>query len=189
MDSLVFTDNKVQLNLINTNARSLQPKSSSLIRCFLNLTLTFAIITETWLHGGTRLELETERLLLGHGLRMHALSREPLASGVCYGGLAIICREACTKSSVLSFPNPDKFEVLPTMIKVSDVKRKIFAIAAYIPPNYTVGRGRQCLQHISNLVLSIKNRFTDPLIVVAGDFNQWDIPPPWPNTVIFKSSD
>ena len=171
MINLDFNDNKVQLNLINTNARSLRPKTSSLIRCFINLSLTLAIITETWLPGGSGLEKESEDLLLGHGLRMHALSREPLASGVCYGGVAIICRESCTRTNVIPFPNPERFEVLPVSVKISDVKRKIFAIAVYIPPNYTVGRGRQCMQHVSDLVLSIKNKHVDPLILVAGDFN------------------
>ena len=165
----------MQVNVINTNARSLRPKLSSLIRCFLNLSLVLAVVTETWLPGGSTLERESENLLLGHGLRLDSLSRQPAPSGVCYGGVAVITRESCTKTEPVQFPNPELYEVLPLAVKVANVRRKIYVVAAYIPPNYTVGKGRACLQHISDLVLSIKNRFPDPLILVAGDFNQWDI--------------
>ena len=170
-----FIDNKTQLNVINTNARSIRPKIKSFITCFMNLTLTLAIVTETWLANGSSLELQAESLLLGSGLRIHTLNREPLASGVAYGGVALILRDATTKSELFRFPNPECFEVLPISIKVSEVPRKLFAIAAYIPPNYAMPRGRACLQHVADLVLTISNRHQDPLIIVGGDFNQWDI--------------
>ena len=170
-----FMDNKVQLNIINTNARSLRPKIPSLIRCFLNLALTFAIVTETWFSSGGMLEKQSEDLLLGHGLVLHALNRPPSLSGASHGGVAVIARDSCTKSSIIKFANPEAFEVLPVLITLPDVIRKIHVIAAYIPPNYPVPRARQCMQHISDLVLHVKNAAPDPLILVAGDFNQWNI--------------
>ena len=133
------------------------------------------MVSETWFTDGSRLEQETEHLLLGHGLRLQTLNRPPLVSGVSYGGVAIITRENCTRSTLLKFPNPECFEVLTTSITHPDIKQKIFVTAAYIPPNYTVPRGKQCLQHISDVVLHIKNTNPDPLVLVAGDFNQWDI--------------
>ena len=139
------------------------------------MALILAIVSETWFTDGSRLEQETERLLLGHGLRLQTLNRPPLLSGVSYGGVAIITRENSCKSSPLKFPNPEAFEVLATCITVPEINQKLFAVAAYIPPNYPVPRGRLCLSHISDVVLQIKNSNPDPLIVVAGDFNQWDI--------------
>ena len=168
-------DNKTQMNVINTNARSLRPKISSFLRCFLNMSLTLAIITETWFAAGSRLDLQAEDLLLGHGLRAYTLNRDPLRSGVAYGGVAIILRDSITKGQPFHFPNPEKFEVLPLSVKVSDVSRRLFVIAAYIPPGYSVPRGRACLQHIADVVLTIKNKHEEPLILVAGDFNQWDV--------------
>ena len=169
-----FLDGKIPVNIINTNARSLRPKIQSFIECFLSLALTFAIVTETWFAHGTALELESERLLLGHGLGINCLNRPPV-NGLSHGGVAIVYRSSTTKLANYSFMNPEGFEVLPCTATVTGISRKFFILAAYIPPGYSVPRGRACLQHIADIVLDIKGRHTDPLIVCAGDFNQWDI--------------
>ena len=172
----MFSDNKTQFNVINTNACLLRPKISSFLTCFLNLAMTLAIVTETWFAQGNSLDLRSEELLMGHGIKSFTLSRDPHPStGVAYGGVAIFLRDSITKANVYQFPNPEKFEVLPLSVTVADVSRKLFVLAAYIPPGYAVGRGRACLHHIADIVLMIKNRHEDSLVLVAGDFNQWDI--------------
>ena len=174
--SFDFEDNKTQFNIINTNARSLRPKIASFVKCFINLTLTLAIVTETWFANGNALDRQAEELLLGHGISLHSLNRDPHPlSGISYGGVSIMLRDSITKASKFDFPNPDRFEVLPLSVKVANLYRPLFVIAAYVPPGYAVARGRACTQHVADLVLTIKNRFADPLILVAGDFNQWDI--------------
>ena len=176
MDQNELIDNKIAINVINTNARSLRPKIASFIQCFINLSLVLAIVTETWFADGSRLELETENLLLGHGLRLQTLNRPPHhLSGVSYGGVAIVTRENCSRSSVVRFPNPENFEVLPVCLTIPEIQQKLFVVAAYVPPNYLVARGKLCLSHISDLVFHIKNTNPNPLILVAGDFNQWDL--------------
>ena len=174
-ETVKFLDNKTQFNIINTNARSLRPKISSFLTAFMNLSLVLAIVSETWLANGSALERESERLLFGHGLRLSCLNRDPLPSGVAYGGVAIITRDAMTRVDQYKFDNPLKFEVLPLSVNIKSVRRRLFAVAVYVPPNYPVARGRECLQHVSDLVLDIKRKHRDPLILVAGDFNQWDI--------------
>ena len=168
-------DNKLALNLINTNARSLRPKIPSFITCFTNLALCLAIVTETWFAAGNRLELETENLLLGNGLTMKCLNRQPTINGLSHGGVAIIYRDTWARSKDYEFANPDFYEVLPLRLDFAELTRPLFVVAAYIPPGYNVGRGRACLQHINDLVLDIKNKHQDPYIVVAGDFNQWEV--------------
>ena len=74
-----------------------------------------------------------------------------------------------------SFPNHENFEVLPIVANLFASQRKFYIVAAYIPPNYTVARGKACLQHINDLVLEIKRRSTHPYIIIAGDFNQWPV--------------
>ena len=44
-----------------------------------------------------------------------------------------------------------------------------------MPPNYCIGRARSCIRHISDIILDIKDKVDDPLIHLAGDFNQWDV--------------
>ena len=168
-------DNKTQINLINTNARSLRPKIASFVRCFFGLALTFAIITETWLASGSRLEQDSEDMLLGHGLSFHYLNRVPGANGVAHGGVAVVAKNSCTKVKAYQFLNPEGFEVLPLVVTESSILRKFYIIAAYIPPNYPVPRGKACLNHIKDLILDIKNQCPDPYIVLGGDFNQWDV--------------
>lgn len=173
---MFLCDNKTQCNIINTNACSLWPKISSFLTCFLNLTLTIAVITEPWFANGSPLNLRSEDLLLGHGIRSFTVNRNPHpSSGVAYGGVAVFLRDSATKAAVYNFPNPERFEVLPLSVNLADVARKMFVIASYVPPGYNVGRGGACLQHIADLVLMIKNRHEDPLLLIAGDFNQWDI--------------
>ena len=170
-----FLDNKVDLNVINTNARSLRPKTKSFIECFISLSLTMAVITETWLAHGSRLENDVENLLHGHGLAVHYLNRKPSANGVSHGGVAIVLKNNLASGKEYSFLNPDSFEVLPLQVDLFSIKRKLFVIAAYVPPNYPVARGRACLQHISNIVLDIKRGNPGAYIIVAGDFNQWEV--------------
>ena len=168
-------DNKLAMNIINTNARSLWPKLPSFIVCFTNLALCLAIVTETWFAAGSRLELETENLLLGQGLNMRCLNRPPSINGLSHGGVAIIYRDSWARGKSYKFDNPDQYEVLPLRLDFAEFDRPMFVIAAYIPPGYTVPRGRACLQYINDLVLDIKTKHQDPYILVSGDFNQWEI--------------
>ena len=168
-------DNKTQINVINTNARSLRPKIASFVRCFVNLSLTFAIITETWLASGSRLERQSEDLLLGHGLSTYYLNRAPSANGVAHGGVAVVAKNSRCKMSVIPFPNVESFEVLPLVLDEYTIRRNFYIVAAYIPPGYTVARGKACLAHIRDLILHVKNICPDPYIIVAGDFNQWEV--------------
>ena len=84
-------------------------------------------------------------------------------------------RSATTKVKRYSFPNPDNFEVLPATATVKTIGRQFALIAAYMPPGYTVAKGKECLQHINDLVLDFKHKLANPYIIIMGDFNQWKI--------------
>ena len=170
-----MTNKVLNFNLINTNSRSLQPKVNSLLRNFSELDLQLAIIAETWLTEGSQLELDTENLLLGQGLHAITRSREPSAAGFSHGGVAVIIKENISRPKVYKYPNPENYEVLPVITPIQGQARRMAIIAAYIPPGYSVARGRGCMQHISDLVLKVKSDIDDPLVCVAGDFNQWDV--------------
>ena len=163
------------LNYINTNARSLRPKITSVIDAFANLDLTFAAVTETWFSDGDKLEKESDDLLLGHGIRSLVRNRPPGNAGYSHGGVALLFRDSLVSAKLIDFPNPDLFEVLPVLLTIKGVKRKFAIITVYIPPGYAVPRGRACLQHVNDLVLEIKNRNDSPYIGIFGDFNQWPI--------------
>ena len=53
--------------------------------------------------------------------------------------------------------------------------KRIVALACYIPPNYNIQRGRGCMEFIGSIVMEMKRRYNDPLVVVAGDFNSGEL--------------
>ena len=79
------------------------------------------------------------------------------------------------KLKALTFANPEKFEVLVTAGSIVGQSRKLVVIGAYIPPGYTQARGRSCLEYIADMLMEVKRKYREPLIVLAGDFNQWPI--------------
>ena len=167
--------NKTIFNITNTNARSLRPKMASFIDSFNELETNIAIVTETWFKDGEALDQESENLLLGHGIKMVTKSRVPGRNGVAHGGVAIFVKDNEMRLKVYNFPNPEGAEVLPVEAKIEGVERKCFIIGAYLPPGYSMTKGRACLQHINNLILELKTKFRDCLICLSGDFNQWEI--------------
>ena len=96
----VIKENKhdgTQINVINTNARSLCPKIESLIDCFNEMEVTLGVVTETWLADGESLDRDVADLAKGAGLGMVCLNRKPNGRGVVYGGVAVVHNTAaCT---------------------------------------------------------------------------------------------
>ena len=164
-----------ELNYLNTNARSLRPKITSLIDAFENLDLTFAVITETWFTNGSKLQLESENRLLGHGLNNIVRNRPAGRAGFSHGGVAVIYNNSSASATTFNYPNPEQFEVLPCVLSLRGIKRKFVVIGVYIPPGYAVARGKACIQYVRDLILEIKNSIDSPYIGVFGDFNQWQI--------------
>ena len=65
--------------------------------------------------------------------------------------------------------------MLATVGNLPGYKEKLVVIACYIPPNYNVPRGRAAISYIEDTILEVKQRYSDPFIVVACDFNQWPL--------------
>ena len=112
----------------------------------------------------------------GNGISSITRNRgEAAANGQFYGGVALVWRESSCSLRKLDYPNPDGFEVLIAGGKLHGHTRKLVVIACYLPPGYAKRRGEEALGFINGAVVHLKQKFTDPYIVLAGDFNQWDI--------------
>ena len=134
-----------------------------------------AVVTETWIQDnaveGTMIDVAGE-----HGLNTFVLNRQVIAAnGRQYGGVAVFSRAASTKFSQVEVNNPDSFEVLCVAGKVNKIKEKVVVIAVYIPLNYTRVKAESCLEYVSDVVAEVKRKFDSPVIMVAGDWNQWDV--------------
>ena len=169
------TKKKDTLTVINTNARSLCPKIDSLVQCFSELDVDIAVITETWLKDGDALSEDLKDLEMGAGISSLVLNRAPNSRGVSHGGVGIFYKNTLGSFKKISLANPEKFEILPSIATIKGSARKLVVVAAYMPPNYAVPRARQCLEYIENAIIDIRRTYRDPYIVVAGDFNQWEI--------------
>ena len=134
-----------KLSIINTNARSLCPKITSLIDCIDELEASVAVVTETWLADGEPLEKDVSDLACGAGLGMIYKNRRPNARGVAHGGVAVIYRKNACNLKEIDITNSENFEVLPTVGNIPGYKEKLVTIACYLPPNYSVPKGRAAL--------------------------------------------
>ena len=154
------------------NARSLCPKINSLIDCFGEMNVTIATITETWLADGEGLEEDVDDLLLGAGIGMIYKNRPVNDRGVAHGGVAICYRESAMSLKEVKTNNPGKYEVIMAAGTMVGFSRKMVVISCYLPPNYKTARARRAMDYISGCVTKAKRLFSDPFIIIAGDFNQ-----------------
>ena len=150
-------------------------KINSLIDYIDELDAAFAVVTETWLADGATLEENKQDLLLGAGISLLCKNRMPDHRRVAYGGVGLFFKEDLCNFKELKLANPDNFEVLPAVGPVQGLSRKIALLGCYIPPSYNTARATNCLNYIEELAIEMKRRLKDPIIIVTGDFNQWDI--------------
>ena len=134
-----------------------------------------AVVTETWLRDGRELEDRREIMREEMGLHMIARNRGVLSNGVAYGGVAVVWREGNLSFKEVVVKNPAHYEVVVAASSIKGHCRKLVVIGCYLPPSYNTTRGEAALEFISDTVTEVKKRFKDPYILLAGDFNQWEV--------------
>ena len=164
-----------KLAIINTNARSLCPKITSLVDCMEEMEASVGVVTETWLADGEQLERDVEDLANGAGLGFLYRNRRANANGVAHGGVAVVYKKNACNMTKIEIQNSGDFEIIAALGNLPGYKEKLITIACYLPPNYSVPRGKAALAYIVDIVLEVKRRYKDPFLVVAGDFNQWRV--------------
>ena len=162
------------LSFLNTNARSLGPKITSLADCFEEKLLDVATVTETWFQSDRlRQELEQE-LVDKYSLSMVSRERSRAAiNGRQYGGVAVVYRKKRCKFEPFTLVNPMDHEVLALVGKIVGIKGKVFYLSCYAPPNLTLQQGRDMIEYVSDVIGEAKRTFANCTIIVNGDFNQW----------------
>ena len=165
-----------RLSFMNTNTRSLAPKVRSLYDCFAEMNVDFAVLTETWYQSNRQLPDPLAEYSAHFSLEAIVRNRNTVANnGRSYGGVAFAYRKA--RASFKNFPlvNPEDFEVLATVGKVTRIKGMFFVLSAYAPPNLPAPRAKALIEYISDVVGEAKRTLENCTIVMAGDFNQWPI--------------
>ena len=165
-----------RLCFINTNARSLAPKVRSLYDCFYEKNVDFGVLTETWYQSNRALADLLAEYSSRFSLQAIVRNRTNRASnGRSYGGVAFVYRKSRASFKTFELANPDDFEVLATVGKVHGIKGKMFVLSVYAPPNLQSNRAKQLIEYLSDVIGEAKRTFEDCSIVVAGDFNQWQV--------------
>jgi len=163
------------LTVMNTNARSLCPKVSSLIDNLANLNCHLGVVTETWLADGETLQADLQDLQDGTGYSMLTLNRPANARGVSHGGVAVVTRDSRVSAKKFKFHNPHGYELLAVTSKITGQYRRLFTLACYLPPNMKADASKDCMQLIVDVIHEAKRKLDQPLILVAGDFNQFKV--------------
>ena len=169
------TNKYERLSFINTNARSLCPKTESLVDYFRELDCTLGVVTETWLANSSRLDNYVEDLQDGAGISLLYQNRPKNARGLSHGGVGILAQDARVRLTRMKFHNPGAYEVMGASAKIKGHVRRVEVIACYLPPSLPADSARECLQHVVDFIHEGKRKFDSPRIIVAGDFNQFEI--------------
>ena len=106
---------------------------------------------------------------------MICLNRPKNDRGFLHGGVAVTYRDSEVSMRRMKLHNPHGHEVMATTGMMKGTSRRLVVVASYVPPNYTVARGRAALEFTAGAVAEAKRRFDDPLLILAGDYNQWEI--------------
>ena len=183
-------DNKeyTTIKYLLTNARSLSPKIVPLITCFENFGLDIAIVTESWLASGTRLDEDLKELECGTDLCVIYKNRPVRATSrrrTAGGGVAIIYNQTkCSfKEKRIARNN---FELVCARGKQEGMDRILVIVGIYVEPRMTAGRLAEFLSLLEDLILQEKAASNNPLFIIAGDVNKRDFSPAFADYVDFN---
>ena len=168
-----------QKNIIKfglTNARSLWRKLPSLYDLFEEVGLAFSIVTETWFYSSPALDRVQNDALHGHGLDMINYTRKPEKQKNRGGGVSIIFNKNKVSFSRYNAKTSGR-ELIVARGKILNNTRPCFVLAAYISTRLKPKQKNDFVENICLILLDLKTKFVDPLIIVAGDFNGADTSP------------
>ena len=92
------------------------------------------------------------------------------ANGRQYGVVAFFFSLATSSFKPFPLHNPEGYEILATVGSIKGVKRRVFCLAVYEPPNLTLLRARQMHEYILNILDEAKPQFAECSIILAGDW-------------------
>ena len=143
---IVGRNNKINMTIINANARSLTPKIDSLLDCMEEYGPCVAVVTETWMRD-SELEMNLSDLSLGAGVGILSKNRDPLTSnGVSYGGVAILWNENLGSFKKLDIGGGGQYEVIVGVGSLKNLSRRLVVVSCYLPPGMDREKGKACLE-------------------------------------------
>ena len=90
------------------------------------------------------------------------------------GGVAICYNKNNISMSRIRLP-PTRHEIVGARGRRVGQRRKVAVLAVYLPPALKVDQVRRCLRDYNDALVHIKQKYADPYIITAGDFNRADM--------------
>ena len=161
----------VKENIFTTlpiNAHSIKNKMASFKKILNELVAHVCLLTETLLSNENKINDDLEDFYNRSGYNFLRKDRQFGRRG---GGIAIYYDKPRIQMSKSKIP-PSKHEVLAAVGRRVGQRRKIVFIVSYVPPWYNAQQDRSLYVYLNDVILAIKNKYENPMIVLGGDFNR-----------------
>ena len=162
------------MNVLLANARSLTPKIDSLLEYFEEFDLHVAIITESWMKDGPRIDEDKNDLEMGKDISIISRNRTS-KRGKTAGGGVLVAFNRKTVSLREKTIRRGQAEIVCATCKIHGISRKIVIMSVYLPPKLSVLKAKESMSFVSDAIGLIKDEMSDPLFFVGGDFNKFDL--------------
>ena len=67
------------------------------------------------------------------------------------------------------------FEVVAAIGRRTRQRRKVLVIVGYLPPDYNASKNKPFMEYVCDSILTLKRKYSDPYIILGGDFNKRNI--------------
>ena len=156
-------------NVFNTvlliNARSIEPKLESLRKGLYEFYADICFLMEMWLSDNARINNILEDYQRKYNWKFIRRDRK---TG---GGVAIGFNTEKIEVSKEKLP-PSKHELCAAIGCRQGQRRKIALLVAYVLPWYNADQMRSFYRATNDALMAIKNKYSNPYVLVAGDFNR-----------------
>ena len=164
-DFASFDENEYDcIKYMLTNSRSLSPKVLSLVAYFEELELGLALITESWLADGSRLDQDIAEL--EHGTDMSVLYKnrplKPNSRRRTSGGVALVYNKIKCQFKEVRLKN-NRFEMICARELLMDWTEKSLLLDLYMEPRMKVGTVEEIKSLLMDFILQEKAASNDPV--------------------------
>ena len=146
----------------------------SVYDCFEETSIDIMIVTETWFYDCAALERLMINSEKGNGIKMVNFCRKRKGKMNSGGGVSILYREGRAKVSEYKMKRRGH-EVVIVRAKLANNTRPMYIIGTYLSKRLSGAKGAELLTLINEGIHKIKSENANPYIIVAGDFNRWDV--------------
>ena len=161
-------------NFLLTNARSLAPKIGSLLDYFEELDLSMAIVAESWLKPGEKLEEDIIDLEFGESISVLHKSRPTRRGKNAGGGIAVLYNNNKMSLKPVNI-GAGKAEIIAAAGSITGIRRKVVVIGMYVRPQTKAEETHRIFEVVENAIQKFKTDLSDPIVIIAGDINRRNI--------------